>query len=109
MSEFIDENTPWTSIDLYYKGFHTKKSFPGDYSIEKIKEYIEKAITEGFEPSWNSETSSEHLDETGKWPQVKEVCQHPEDKCEVKISNSEKNKGKRYVRCTLCNSFIRWA
>ena len=47
----------WTSIDLYYKGFHVKKSFPNDYSIEKVIKFIEDAEALKFNPSWNQETN----------------------------------------------------
>ncbi len=53
--------TPWTSIDLYYKGFHIKKSLPHSLSPESLKESIDKYSAAGFEPSWNKATSEEHL------------------------------------------------
>ena len=53
----IPETNAWTSVDLYYKGFHVKKSIPANISpafvIEKIEEYIKL----GFEPSWNMDTN----------------------------------------------------
>ena len=57
----MDENTPWTSIDVYYKGFHVKKSLPDNKSALSIKSTIEDLINEGFEPSWNADTSKTHL------------------------------------------------
>ena len=47
----------WTSIDLYYKGFHVKKSFPNDYSIQKVIKFIDEAEALKFNPSWNQETN----------------------------------------------------
>ena len=57
-----DENTNWTSIDLYYKGFHVKKSLSENVKVEELIKAIEVYIKAGFEPSWNSATSKEHLD-----------------------------------------------
>lgn len=56
-----DTNTNWTSIDLYYQGFHVKKSIPQNKSLVAIKETIDEAIKAGFDPSWNIATSKEHL------------------------------------------------
>lgn len=50
--------TNWTSIDLYYKGFHVKKSIPENVKFEDVIKSIEKAIELGFEPSWNTETNA---------------------------------------------------
>lgn len=52
-----NEQTSWTSIDLYYKGFHIKKSLPKNVKLSKITKLIEKAIDLGYEPSWNAETN----------------------------------------------------
>lgn len=49
---------PWTSIDLYYKGFHIKKSFPQSLSRVDIIREITGFIEDGFEPSWNAETNA---------------------------------------------------
>ena len=53
----MDDKTNWTSIDLYYKGFHVKKSVPENVDFETVKKSIDKAIELGFEPSWNQETN----------------------------------------------------
>ena len=58
----MDENTNWTSIDLYYKGFHIKKSVPKDVDAEILRKNIDELIEAGFQPSWNVQTSEEHLD-----------------------------------------------
>ena len=52
--------TPWTSIDLYYKGFHIKKSVPANFSADRIIEIIDEYIEKGYEPSWNQETNKGH-------------------------------------------------
>lgn len=57
----MNDNTPWTSIDAYYKGFHTKFSFPETITREKVITMVEGLIDAGFEPSWNKETSGEQL------------------------------------------------
>ena len=51
------EETNWTSIDLYYKGFHIKKSFPKNMKLDLLVKSIEKAISAGFTPSWNEDTN----------------------------------------------------
>jgi hypothetical protein len=54
------------NIGSYFKGFYigwTKRSLDleaGD-KIGGIKSFIEKLIEEGFEPSWNKQTSKEQL------------------------------------------------
>lgn len=72
----MEETTSWTSIDLYYKGFHVKKSVPENHSFQDIKKVIDKAIDEGFEPSWNKDTSTKQLDPDPKWVQQEtaEIC-----------------------------------
>jgi len=104
------KNTPWFSIDMYYKGFHIKKSLPQNVKLDKVTKIINLAIKKGYEPSWNKATSEDQLDPTAKWPQIKkEGCQHPEDQLEERISNSEKNPGKKFMKCVLCSNFVRWA
>lgn len=51
------DDTSWTSIDMYYKGFHVKKSIPQNVKFRDVIKSIEKAIELGFEPSWNTETN----------------------------------------------------
>lgn len=53
-----EEQKPWTSIDLYFKGFHIKKSLPMNVKFGKIKKTIDLAIKKGFEPSWNVDTNA---------------------------------------------------
>lgn len=53
-------NTPWTSVDLYYKGVHIKKSIPSNIKVEKLKETIDMYLEAGFKPSWNTETNGKH-------------------------------------------------
>src|SRR3990172_8748918 len=80
----MEDNTPWTSIDLYYKGFHIKKSIPKKISAIKLAETIEKYIAKGYEPSWNKGTSEEQLN---KDP----------------IMNATKGQAKSYV-CKSCGA-----
>ena len=53
----MDDKTPWTSIDLYYKGFHVKKSVPEQFGPAKIIETVEAYLKAGFKPSWNEDTN----------------------------------------------------
>lgn len=50
----------WTSIDMYYKGFHVKKSMPNNIKPEELIKGIEGYIKAGFEPSWNTETNKQN-------------------------------------------------
>lgn len=36
-------------------------------------------------------------------------CTHPKESLVERTSHSEKNPGRNFVSCQLCNSFIRWA
>ncbi len=54
----MDEETKnWTSLDLYYKGFHIKKSWGENISRVTLMAEIDGLITAGFKPSWNDETN----------------------------------------------------
>ena len=55
----MNDNTPWTSMDLYYKGVHIKKSIPDNLKAEKMIEVIDHYLELGFEPSWNKETNKD--------------------------------------------------
>jgi hypothetical protein len=57
----VEQKENWTSIDLYYKGFHIKKSISANTSKETLIKMIDEYAEKGFEPSWNSATSKEHL------------------------------------------------
>lgn len=63
------EETNWTSFDLYYKGFHVKKSVPDNVKLSAIKKTIDKALDLGFEPSWNADTNKQATSS----PQPKDV------------------------------------
>lgn len=55
------EETSWTSMDVYYKGFHIKKSFPSNVSSDTLIRTIDSLIEKGFKPSWNDETTQKAL------------------------------------------------
>ena len=76
-----EKETAWTSIDLYYKGFHIKKSLPEDITLEGITGIIEEAIRLNFDPSWNSETNAK---------------QDP-------IAKATEGQGKKYT-CNVCGA-----
>ncbi|HZX14957.1 MAG TPA: hypothetical protein VFF49_11235 [Thermodesulfobacteriota bacterium] len=78
------KETSWTSIDLYYKGFHIKKSVPSSYKATQIVKIINTYIKRGFEPSWNKDTSEIQLN---KDP----------------IMNATSGQGKKYV-CATCGA-----
>jgi len=47
----------WTSVDLYYKGVHVKKSVPSNIKIDLLKQTIDSYLEAGFKPSWNEDTN----------------------------------------------------
>jgi hypothetical protein len=68
-------NTPWTSIDMYYRGFHCKKSVPDTFTPVELKAEIDKYADQGFLPSWNQTTNEAVAEkkETITKPEVKAV------------------------------------
>jgi len=56
-----DEQTSWTSVDLYYKGVHIKKSVPDNIKIDLLKETIDDYLNAGFKPSWNEDTNKQSI------------------------------------------------
>ena len=56
-SALTPEVNSWTSMDVYYKGFHIKKSFPNNISSDVLMKTVESLIEKGFEPSWNNDTN----------------------------------------------------
>ena len=110
-TEYVKQETNWTSFDLYYQGFHVKKSIPENVDLETIKKTIDRAKDLGFEPSWNQDTNAKQdpiMKATRNYPD-KSACQHPEDSLEEATSKSEKNPGRKYMKCGLCKSWVRWA
>lgn len=53
----MEDITSWTSIDLYYKGFHVKKSLPQNVNRVTLMAEIDDLIQAGFQPSWNPDTN----------------------------------------------------
>lgn len=53
----MEDITSWTSIDLYYKGFHVKKSLPQNVNRVTLMAEIDDLIKAGFQPSWNPDTN----------------------------------------------------
>lgn len=92
-------------VDSYYKGFHvgwTKRMDEKSLSSQVlgIKAFINILVEDGYKPSWNDDTNEKngHAETT--------ECKH--NSTEVKISNSEKNKGRKYRKCIDCNGFAGW-
>lgn len=57
-NKIMDEETKnWTSLDLYYKGFHIKKSWGENISRVTLMAEIDGLIQAGFKPSWNEDTN----------------------------------------------------
>lgn len=93
----MDENTPWTSIDFYYKGFHVKKSTPNTLKPEEIVAIVDDYISKGFEPSWNNETNYQQLDPTAKFKPTPKTC--PECGVGDVVEKTSKD-GRAYYACS---------
>ena len=118
------EMTPWTSVDLYFKGFHIKKSIPANISPDSLKKRIEEYILAGFEPSWNTETNLKTKSQPIPLPQLAKpatqtmICsfcgqpaEYKEGISKDKIVNGVTIKGKPYkvVFCsTQDKSHTKW-
>ena len=104
------EQTPWTSIDLYYKGFHVKKSLPMNVKFSKIIKTIEVAIDKGFEPSWNDETNKKKdpimkaTEGTGK----KYTCNVCGADAERKIGTSKAGREWSGIFCKENKDHVQW-
>ena len=90
----VREEPSWTSVDLYYKGVHVKKSVPEKMGIEVLKETIDKYLESGFKPSWNEDTNKATQTTT---PEDLGVC----DKCGAKNLRSMKGKVYCSAKCWL--------
>ena len=71
----VEEKENWTSIDAYYRGFHIKKSISARVSASALKTMIDDLVSQGFEPSWNSQTSKEHIAPAKPAPSSNPICQ----------------------------------
>lgn len=98
-------------IDSYLYGFHvgwTKRLTDNNIAqqVGGVNAFVKSLISYGYEPSWNKETSKVALNGNGHAEPEKAGCQHPET--EVRVTQSGKNQGKSYKRCTACNAFVAW-
>jgi hypothetical protein len=54
-----------THIDAYFKGFHVGFTIRSQDNtvipVIKVRKVVENLIKEGYEPSWNTDTSQKHL------------------------------------------------
>ena len=106
-----NENTPWTSIDLYYKGVHVKKSLPENIKIEDLIKTIDTYLEAGFEASWNAETNKAHdpitkaTEDQGK----KYICNECGETAEYKEGISAKTgKPWKAIFCKDNKDHVRW-
>lgn len=63
MKDSMGETQDWTSMDLYYKGVHVKKSISIAIKANALKDIIDIYLDAGFLPSWNAETNGKALQE----------------------------------------------
>lgn len=108
-----EKNTPWTSLDLYYKGFHIKKSVPSSYKADQIIKIIDTYIEKGFEPSWNKDTSSEQLEkdpimDMTKGQGKKYVCNTCGADAEYKEGISKTGKAWKGIFCKETKEHVTW-
>ena len=107
-----DELNPnWTSIDLYYKGFHIKKSVPKELSPEDLIKGIESYIAAGFEPSWNKDTTERQLDPIMNATKDAKIytCKECGAKAEYKTGVSTKTgKPWKALFCTENKEHVEW-
>lgn len=99
----------WTSLDLYYKGFHIKKSISENITPEMLIKKIEGYLEAGFMPSWNNDTNKSLNTPQKSLQEVTEVCQHPTDMVKVmQVKKDGPNQGKWFKNCGNCKSFLGW-
>ena len=80
IEETMEEQNSWTSITLYYRGVHVKKSVPKNVSLENLKKTIDSYLDAGFLPSWNTDTNKQAnpVSESPSKPSVVcETCNQP--------------------------------
>src|SRR3990167_5330380 len=108
IKESLTDNTPWTSVDLYYKGFHFKKSVPANVSPDTLIEMVEEYIEKGFEPSWNKNTSQEQLDNDPDWVKKKYVCPTCGADADYKEGISKTGKPWKGIFCKETKEHVAW-
>lgn len=63
-----------THIDAYFKGFHVGFTIRSNDNemvpAVRVTKVVNTLIEKGYEPSWNTQTSKEHLNPTPVTPQV---------------------------------------
>lgn len=95
----MNDNTPWTSIDLYYKGVHVKKSIPDNIKAEKVIEVIDHYLSLGFKPSWNEDTNKAQTKKPYKDVMEGQKC----EKCGADLILSKKGNWYCSEKCWLKN------
>ena len=100
--------TPWTSVDLYYKGVHIKKSIPSNVKIEVLKKTVDEYLNAGFQPSWNTETNKQNGHEEVKPAVQTMVCSTCGQLAELKSGISKTGKKWSGVFCSEDKTHVRW-
>ena len=95
IDEILEQN--WTSIDLYYKGVHVKKSISKSMKPSELITAIDAYLAVGFLPSWNPETNKASVQPTQTVLTELGVC----DKCGAKNALSKQGKIYCSAKCWL--------
>ena len=104
IKEIMEEQNPWTSIDLYYKGVHVKKSIPQSIKVEDLKNTIDIYLDAGFKPSWNEDTNKTASQSVSNAPNsgVKDIMEGQScDKCDAPMKLSKKGNWYCSAKCWL--------
>lgn len=104
IKEPMEEKTPWTSMDLYYKGVHIKKSIPETIKVEDLKKTIDAYLDAGFKPSWNEDTNKTASQTSSSAPNSasKDIMEGQScEKCGSKMLLSKKGNWYCSAKCWL--------
>lgn len=109
INEVLPEN--WTSIDIYYKGVHVKKSISKSMKPSELIETIDAYLSAGFEPSWNNDTNKAHSasQEAPVTPQAtKYTCRICGEPAEFKQGISKAGKPWKGYFCSANKEHVSW-
>jgi hypothetical protein len=119
--EPVDEALPEAPLSInigsYYKGFYvgwTKRSADREVSdkIKSIKRFVESLVDEGFEPSWNKQTSKAALNPDSIMEVTQEVNSHPCKTCggftEFKSGKAKTGREWKGYFCQADKEHVEW-
>ena len=106
----MEEQKPWTSIDLYFKGVHVKKSLPENVKIEDLIKTIDTYLAAGFEASWNVDTNKAHdpIMQATQGQGKKYVCKTCGADADYKEGISKAGKPWKGIFCKETKEHVTW-